>query len=247
MQVSVLSLFPEIVEFNLNQSILAKAKAKGVFNLQTVQIRDFAINSYGQVDDAVYGGGTGILLRPEPIYDAYLHLTANWSSERLKHAKRYYLSPKGKRFDQKLAKEWSEEEDLIFLCGHYEGVDYRVLEELDFTEVSLGDFILTGGESAVSVMLEATLRLIPGVLPNNEAHEAESFSSGLLEEKQYTRPEIWHDKQVAHELISGNQAKIKQWRYESALLETLQKRPDLLAEVLLDENAWLQLLSHIDN
>lgn len=244
MQFSVLTLFPELIEQNFLTSITGRAASKGILKLQTVQIRDFAVNAYGQVDDTLYGGGRGMLLRPEPVYDSFQSLTSGWSADRLANCRRLFLSPKGPIFDQAMAEKMATADDLIFLCGHYEGVDSRVIDALDFQEVSLGNFILTGGELAASVMIDAIARLIPGVLPDAAAHREESISSGLLEERQYTRPQVWMDRGVPEVLLSGDQAKIDRYRQLSRLLETATKRPDLIQDQLSLED-WSDLLEFL--
>ncbi|NLM18763.1 MAG: tRNA (guanine(37)-N(1))-methyltransferase [Clostridiaceae bacterium] len=315
---SVLTLFPEIIEQGLNYSITGRAIADRLIELNLINIRDFAVNKYGQIDDKLYGGGTGMLMMPEPILAAWLSIyqkdlqqfltqlseaikflelskhaeTSKYSDtiesldlippskateslefvrfpkelilvawqQKIKEVSQdriIYLSPKGKTFNQQMAQELSQEKHLVFLCGHYEGVDQRILDVLQVEEVSLGDFVLTGGEPALVVMIDAISRLIPGVLPNMEAHQADSHSAGLLEEPQYTRPANWHGIKVPDVLLSGHQANIENYRKSKSLLETYKKRPDLLQNrptsqknnlsEKLSEEDWLLLIDSLKN
>lgn len=263
---SVLTLFPDIVNQGLNYSIVGRAIKEGLIDLNLINIRDFAINDYGQVDDKLYGGGTGMLMMAEPILKAWLSIfkpdpeqylaelpaeltLTEWQNylQQVSEARTFFLSPKGQKFDQNLAAELAQEDHLVFLCGHYEGIDQRILDTLQVEELSLGDFVLTGGESAIVVMLDAITRLIPGVLPEAEAHQADSFAQGLLEEPQYTRPANWRGLEVPDILLSGHQAKIEKYRKSKSLLETFLKRSDLLENKKLSESEWLLLIDSLNN
>lgn len=239
MKFTVLTLFPEQVRSFLETSITGRAMKKDVFSLQTVQIRDFCGNAYGKVDDTMFGGGTGMLMMCEPVYAAWQSVQNNDPSSR-PHT--VFLSPKGSVFTQKKAVELSSYQHLVFLCGHYEGIDERVLDEIVDEEISIGDYVLTGGEIAACVIIDAVSRMIPGVLPDSSAYEQESHMGGVLEAPQYTRPEIWHDKIVPAVMLSGHHAKIVEWRRLASLYETWQKRPDLLNRIPLCAADWEVLL-----
>lgn len=233
----VLTLFPEMVEDVLSHSIIGRAISESVINVCAVNIRDFSKNKHRHVDDYPYGGGAGMVMQPEPIYDAYKSINVN--------ARVVYMSPQGKRFDQKMAEEFSREESLIFLCGHYEGVDERIIEEIVTDEVSIGDFVLTGGELAAAMIIDAVSRLVPGVLNKEESYENESFSDGLLEYPQYTRPPEFMGRRVPEILLSGHHANIDKWRREQSIIRTYKKRPDMLADASLSdkERTFLRMLS----
>lgn len=225
----ILTLFPEMVLGGLDTSILARAKQNGYISFEAVNIRDYADNKHLRVDDYTYGGGAGMLMRAQPVYGAYEAV-----KEKIGRRPRVvYLTPQGRVFDQKLAKELAKEEDLVFLCGHYEGIDERVLEEIVTDEVSIGDYVLTGGELPAMVMIDAISRMVPGVLGNETSGETESFEDSLLEYPQYSRPEIWHDKPVPPVLMSGHHANIAKWRREQSVIRTAKRRPDLLAGATL--------------
>lgn len=221
----ILTLFPDMVMQGLHTSILGRAADRGDISIGAVNIRDFTTDKHGKVDDYTYGGGAGMLMQAQPVYDAYQSVIDRIGGEKPRRV--IYVTPQGKPFHQKMAKELSAEEELIFLCGHYEGIDERVLEEIVTDEISLGDYVLTGGELAAMVMVDAIARLVPGVLHNGESAETESFGDGLLEYPQYSRPEIWHGKRVPEILLSGDHAKVDAWRLEQALLRTKERRPDL--------------------
>ncbi len=225
----ILTLFPEMVMQGLNTSILGRAAARGDISIEAVNIRDYTENKHGRVDDYTYGGGAGMLMQAQPVYDAYRAVVDRISQngDGNKKTRVIYVTPQGKPFRQEMAQELSKEEELIFLCGHYEGIDERVLEEIVTDEISIGDYVLTGGELPAMVMVDAIARLVPGVLHNDESAETESFGNGLLEYPQYSRPEIWHDKQVPQVLLSGDHAKVDAWRLEQALMRTKERRPDL--------------------
>lgn len=221
----IMTLFPEMVLNGLHTSILGRAAQKGHISIEAVNIRDYTLDKHGKVDDYTYGGGAGMLMQAQPIYDTYQAIIDRIGQDKRKRV--IYVSPQGKTFHQQLARELSREENLIFLCGHYEGIDERVLEEIVTDEISLGDYVLTGGELAAMVMVDAIARLVPGVLHNEESAETESFGNGLLEYPQYSRPEIWHDKQVPPILLSGDHARVDAWRLEQSILRTKERRPDL--------------------
>lgn len=221
----ILTLFPEMVMQGLHTSILGRAAGRGDISIEAVNIRDFTTDKHGKVDDYTYGGGAGMLMQAQPVYDACQSVIDRVGQEKPRRV--IYVTPQGKTFHQEMARELSGEENLIFLCGHYEGIDERVLEEIVTDEISLGDYVLTGGELAAMVMVDAIARLVPGVLHNQESAERESFGDGLLEYPQYSRPEIWHGKRVPEILLSGDHAKVDAWRLEQAILRTKERRPDL--------------------
>jgi len=223
MNFHVLTLFPEAFD-GVKHSMIKRAMDDEKISINTVYIRDFAINSRRQTDDYPYGGGAGMIIRPEPIYDA-------WQSLNLPKSRVVYLTPSGKVFNQALAQELSQETDLILLCGHYEGIDQRIIDEIVTDEISIGDYVLTGGELAAMVVIDAVARLVQDVIkPESLAHE--SFSDGLLEYPQYTRPTEFLGRKVPEILLSGHHGEIAKWRYEKALESTSRKRPDLLREKL---------------
>lgn len=208
----------------LNTSIIGRAAANGFLSIEAVNIRDYAFNKHQSVDDYPYGGGAGMLMQAEPVYLAYDAVAKKLE----KKPRVIYLSPQGQTFSQKMAEELSQEEELILLCGHYEGIDERVLEEIVTDYVSIGDYVLTGGELPAMVMVDAISRLVPGVLHNDVSAEFESFQDNLLEYPQYSRPEEWHGKRVPKVLLSGHHANIEKWRREQSVLRTKERRPDLL-------------------
>lgn len=218
----------------LNTSIIGRAVKKELLSIEAVNIRDYAFNKHQSVDDYPYGGGAGMLMQAEPVYLAYEAVMEKIRERRQEAGQQetrsrvVYLSPQGRVFHQKLAEELAKEEDLILLCGHYEGIDERVLEEIVTDEVSIGDYVLTGGELPAMVMVDAIARLVPEVLHNDVSAEFESFQNNLLEYPQYSRPEIWHGKKVPEVLLSGHHANIEKWRLEQSILRTGQRRPDLL-------------------
>lgn len=209
----------------LHTSILGRAADRGDISIEAVNIRDFTTNKHGKVDDYTYGGGAGMLMQAQPVFDACQSIIDRIGQDKPRRV--IYVTPQGKPFHQEMAKELSAEEELIFLCGHYEGIDERVLEEIVTDEISLGDYVLTGGELAAMVMVDAIARLVPGVLHNGESAQTESFGDGLLEYPQYSRPEIWHGKRVPEVLLSGDHAKVDAWRLEQAIARTKERRPDL--------------------
>lgn len=236
MKFHIMTLFPEMVEQGLRTSIIGRAEQKGLLSIQAVNIRDYAFNKHQSVDDYPYGGGAGMLMQAEPVYQCYKAVCQE-TKEGLegKKPRLVYLSPQGRTFNQNIAEEFAQEEELILLCGHYEGIDERVLEEIVTDYVSIGDYVLTGGELAAMVMVDAIARLVPGVLHNDVSAEFESFQDHLLEYPQYSRPEIWHDKQVPPILLSGHHANIEKWRREQSIIRTARNRPDSLEKAELTE------------
>ena len=215
----------------LSTSIIGRAMANELLTIEAVNIRDFAENKHNRVDDYTYGGGAGMLMQAGPVYGAYRSV-----AEKAKSKPRViYLSPQGQTFSQSMAEEFAQEEELIFLCGHYEGIDERVLEEIVTDYVSIGDYVLTGGELPAMVMIDAVSRLIPGVLHNDTSAEFESFQDNLLEYPQYTRPEEGHGKKVPEILLSGHHANIEKWRREQSVIRTAERRPDLLEKADLTQ------------
>ena len=234
MNYHVLTLFPEMIENGMNTSITGRAITKGLLSLEAINIRDFAFNKHQKVDDYPYGGGAGMLMQAEPVYLSYESI-----AERIGRKPRViFLTPQGKTFNQDMAKEFALEEDLVFLCGHYEGVDERVLEEIVTDYVSIGDYVLTGGELPAMVMMDSISRMVPGVLNNQESGETESFSGNLLEYPQYSRPEEWHGKKVPEVLLSGHHANVDKWRREQSIIRTAKWRPDLLPKADLTNKEW---------
>ena len=226
MNYHVLTLFPEMIEQGLNTSILGRAREKNLITLQTTNIRDFSTNKHLKVDDYPYGGGAGMVMQAEPVYKAFEHVKEQVGSE--KPLRVIYLTPQGKVFSQAMAEEFAKEENLVFLCGHYEGIDERVLEKIVTDNVSIGDYVLTGGELPSMVMMDAISRLVPGVLNNDVSAEIESFHDNLLEYPQYTRPEEFMGEKVPEVLLSGHHGNIDKWRREQSVIRTAQRRPDLL-------------------
>ncbi|HJB89272.1 MAG: tRNA (guanosine(37)-N1)-methyltransferase TrmD [Blautia sp.] len=234
MNFHVLTLFPEMIEQGMNTSIIGRAIAGGYLTVQAVNIRDFAFNKHQKVDDYPYGGGAGMLMQAEPVYLAYESVEKKIG----KKPRVIYLTPQGRVFHQEMAREFAREEDLVFLCGHYEGIDERVLEEIVTDYVSIGDYVLTGGELPAMVMMDSISRMVPGVLSNQESGETESFSGGLLEYPQYSRPEEWHGRKVPPVLLSGHHANIDAWRREQSLMRTAKYRPDLLKTADITNKEW---------
>ena len=238
MNYHVLTLFPEMIENGMNTSITGRAITKGLLSLEAINIRDFAFNKHQKVDDYPYGGGAGMLMQAEPVYLSYESI-----AERIGRKPRViFLTPQGKTFNQDMAKEFALEEDLVFLCGHYEGIDERVLEEIVTDYVSIGDYVLTGGELPALVLADAVSRMVPGVLSSDECFEEESHFSGLLEYPHYTKPAVWRGKPVPEGLLSGHHGNIEKWRRQQALLRTAKKRPEMLEETVFtkEEQALLE-------
>ena len=231
MQFYIMTLFPEMVMGGLKTSIIGRAIKNELLSIEAINIRDYAFNKHNSVDDYPYGGGAGMLMQAEPVYQCYKAL-----EDRIgKRPRVVYLSPQGQTFNQKMAEEFAEEEELVFLCGHYEGIDERVLEEIVTDYVSIGDYVLTGGELPAMIMVDAISRLVPGVLHNDVSAEFESFQDNLLEYPQYSRPETWHDKKVPEVLMSGHHANIEKWRREQSVIRTAKNRPDLLEKAELTD------------
>lgn len=225
MKINILTLFPEMFDI-FNHSIIGKAQGKGIIDIEAVNIRDYTNNKHKKVDDYPYGGGAGMVMQAQPVVDAIR------ACKKENNGKVIFLGPKGKTMNQSLAKELSQEENLIFLCGHYEGIDERAFKEVDM-QISLGDFVLTGGEVAAIPVIDSIVRLVPGVLNKSESHEDESFSDGLLEYPQYTRPKVFEGERIPDVLISGHHENIRKWRRLQSLLITKERRPDLYEKVEL--------------
>ena len=225
MQFHILTLFPEMVENGLQTSILGRAIQKGLIGIHAVNIRDYTQDKHNKVDDYPYGGGAGMLMQAQPVYDAWKAVAK--PAEGKKPVRVLFMSPQGKTFSQEMARELAQEEELIFLCGHYEGIDERVLEEIVTDYVSIGDYVLTGGELPAMVMIDSISRLVPGVLHNDDSAGDESFENGLLEYPQYTRPPVFLDKEVPEVLLSGHHENIRKWRHEQSVKRTKERRPDL--------------------
>lgn len=241
MKISILTLFPEMCERVLGESIIGRARENGCVEISCVNIRDYTADKHNRVDDALYGGGTGMLMQAQPVYDCYQAVCEQ--AETRPHL--IYVSPQGKTLTQARVKELAELPEIAILCGHYEGIDERVLEEIVDEEISLGDYVLTGGELPALVLADSISRMLPGVLANDEAKEEESHYNGLLEYPQYTRPFEWHGKQVPEVLISGHHANIRDWRRKQSLMRTYYRRPELLetAELTEKEKQFLKSLS----
>ena len=229
MKVHVLSLFPDMFTGVFGSSILKKAQEKQAVELAVTDIRDFSINKHNQVDDYPYGGGAGMVLRPEPMFDAVEAITAG------RKPRVILMCPQGERFTQKKAEELAQEDELVFLCGHYEGYDERIRQHLVTDEISIGDFVLTGGELPAMTVIDAVVRLLPGVLGQQDSHIQDSFSTGLLEHPHYTRPAEYRGMKVPDILLSGNHAEIDEWREEQSFKRTIERRPDLLEALELTE------------
>lgn len=222
MKISIMTLFCEMCERVLSESIIGRARQAGLIDVSCIDIRDFADNKHNRVDDAPYGGGNGMIIQAQPVYDCYQSLCKDGKKPHL-----IYLSPKGKTFTQKRAVELSKMDNIALLCGHYEGVDQRVLDELVDEEISIGDFVVTGGELPALLVADAVCRLVPGVLSNDECFTDESHFDGLLEYPHYTRPAVWHDKAVPEVLLSGHHENISKWRMQQSVEVTKAKRPDM--------------------
>ena len=221
MKIHILTLFPEMIINGFEESIIGRAARKDIISLHAVNIRDYTLDKHKKVDDYPYGGGAGMLMQAQPVFDAWKDVTKS------KKVRTIYVTPQGVPFTQSKAQELAAEEELVFLCGHYEGIDERVLEETVTDRISVGDYILTGGELPAMVMIDAISRLIPGVLGNDASAEDESFYNDLLEYPQYSRPEVWHDKRVPEVLLSGDHKEIAKWRLEQSVQKTAEVRPDL--------------------
>ncbi|MCI8448358.1 MAG: tRNA (guanosine(37)-N1)-methyltransferase TrmD [Eubacterium sp.] len=225
----ILTLFPEMIESGLNTSIIGRAVQNGHLSITAVNIRDYTLDRHKKVDDYPYGGGAGMVMQAQPVYDAWESVIKQVGYR----PRTVYLTPQAEVFRQKMAKEFACEQNLIFLCGHYEGIDERVLEEIVTDYVSIGDYVLTGGELPAMVMADAIARMVPGVLTNEQSGSTESLEGNLLEYPQYSRPREWNGKAVPDILLSGDHAKVDAWRREQSILRTMQRRPDLMAEAEL--------------
>lgn len=240
MNFHVMTLFPEMFEACMNISIIGRAVENGIISINTVNIRDFSEDKHKRVDDYPYGGGAGMVIQPEPVYKAFGYLINHIKLSKddpgsFKKPRVVYVTPQGYVFNQNMAYELSQEEDLIILCGHYEGIDERVLEMIVTDYISIGDYVLTGGELPAMVLIDAIARLVPGVLSNEASAEFESFKDNLLEYPQYTRPEVFMGRRVPEVLLSGHHAKIEEFRRQQSIARTYERRPDLLENAVLTE------------
>lgn len=224
MNYHILTLFPDMVLDGLNTSIIGRAVEKGLISIEAINIRDYSKDRHNHVDDAPYGGGAGMVMQPGPVCDSYEDLCRKLG----RRPRVLYMTPQGRVFNQSIARELAEEEDLVFLCGHYEGIDERALELIVTDYLSIGDYVLTGGELPAMVMIDCISRLVPGVLNNDTSAEIESFHDNLLEYPQYTRPEVYEGKRVPEVLLSGHHKNIETWRREQSIKRTMERRPDLL-------------------
>lgn len=231
MRIDILTLFPEMCLSVLSESIIGRARENGFVEINCINIRDYTLDKHNRVDDAPYGGGTGMVMQAQPVYDCFSALCDSLG----KRPRLIYMSPKGKTLTQQRVKELSEYDNIAILCGHYEGIDERVLEKIVDEEISVGDYVITGGELPALILADAISRMIPGVLPNEDAYTLESHYSGLLEYPQYTRPFEWMGRQVPEVLISGHHANIQKWQREQSLITTLNNRPDLLEKAELSD------------
>lgn len=244
MRIDIMTLFPEMCERVLGESIIGRSREAGLVEINCVNIRDYSTDKHRRVDDTTYGGGTGMIMQVQPIYDCFCALTEKIGTR--PHL--VYMSPQGKTLTQQRVKELAELENIAILCGHYEGVDERVIEEIVDEEISIGDYVLTGGELPALVLADSISRMLPGVLANDEAYEEESHYNSLLEYPQYTRPYEWHGKKVPDVLLSGHHANIVKWRREQSLQRTAERRPDLLenAELNKKDLTFLEKLNNND-
>ena len=227
MRIDIATLFPDMCEAVLGESIIGRARKARYIEIHCHNIRDYTLDKHKRVDDKAYGGGTGMVMQPQPIHSCIMHIKEELG-ETEKPPRLIFMSPQGRVLTQEVVKELAEESNLVLLCGHYEGVDQRVLDELEFEEISVGDFVVTGGELPALMLADAVARMQKGVLPNEDAYSIESHYNGLLEHPQYSRPEEWMGRRVPEVLLSGHHANIKKWQEEKALEITKLKRPDLL-------------------
>ena len=243
MRIDIMTLFPETVGDMMNESILGRAQERGFIRIEAHQIRDFTVNKQKQVDDYPYGGGRGAVMQADPLYRCWAYIKENFGTDR---SRTIYLSPCGETFCQAKARQLLADYDhLILVCGHYEGIDERFIEECVDEEISLGDFVMTGGEIPAMAVADAVCRLVPGVLSDPSCYENESHWSGMLEAPQYSRPEVWHDRAVPSILLSGNHAKVDQWRRKQSILRTYRRRPDLYEKLDLSSKEDKKLLSEL--
>ena len=224
MRFHIMTLFPEIFNSYMSESIMKRAVEKGIIEVNIYNIRDFSTNKHKKVDDYPFGGGAGMVMTPQPIYDTYKHIVDKFN---IKEPRVIYLTPKGKVHSQNIASEMSTFKDVILLCGHYEGIDQRIIDSIVTDEISIGDYVLTGGELPALILIDSISRLIPGVLNQNESFEEESFKDNLLEYPHYTRPREFMGMKVPEVLLSGNHKKIDEWRHEKSIEITKERRPDL--------------------
>ena len=238
-----MTLFPDMIRHAASCSVIGRAAEKGILSIDAVDMRDFALNRYGSVDDYPFGGGAGMVMQAEPVYRCYESLKQN----KLKtEAPVILMSPAGRPFTQKIARELSQYEEIVLLCGHYEGIDRRVIDEIVTDEISIGDYVLTGGELPALVVMDAVARMVDGVLGNEESAQEESFSGMWLEYPQYSRPRVFHDREVPPVLLSGNHAEIRKWRLTKAMELTIERRPDLIDEDKMtkeERKIYLELMS----
>ncbi len=240
MRIDILTLFPEMCMSVLGESIIGRARENGCVEINCINIRDYTLDKHNRVDDSPYGGGTGMIMQTQPIYDCYEALCGKIG----KRPHLIYLSPQGETLTQEKVKELSKLDNIALLCGHYEGIDQRVIDEIVDEEISIGDYVLTGGELPALVLADSISRMLPGVLANEDAFTLESHYSGLLEYPQYTRPFEWHGVEVPEVLISGHHANIQKWQREQSLLRTFERRPDMLenAELSKKDKEFLKKL-----
>lgn len=242
MRIDIMTLFPEMCERVLDESIIGRSREGGLVEINCVNIRDYSTDKHRRVDDTTYGGGTGMIMQCQPIFDCFCDLEKQIG----RRPYLIYMSPQGKQLDQQKVKELAKKDNIAILCGHYEGVDERVIEELVDEEISIGDYVLTGGELPALVLADSITRMLPGVLASDEAFEEESHYNGLLEYPQYTRPYEWHGKTVPDVLLTGHHANITKWRRERSLERTRERRPDLLGKAELDRKD-LKFIQSLDN
>ena len=231
MRIDIMTLFPEMCQRVLDESIIGRSREAGLVEINCINIRDFSTDKHRRVDDTTYGGGTGMIMQCQPIYDCFCAISEEIGSR--PHL--IYMSPQGRTLSQTRVKELAQMDNIVILCGHYEGVDERVIEELADEEISIGDYVLTGGELPALVLADSITRMLPGVLASDEAFEQESHYSSLLEYPQYTRPYEWHGKKVPDVLLTGHHANITKWRREQSLMRTLERRPEMLENAELDK------------
>ena len=239
MRFDIMTLFPEMVSGVLSESIIGRAQDAGIISVHAHNIRDFSTDKHRKTDDTPYGGGRGMVMTCQPIYDCYTHILSEIGNGEKPHV--IYVSPKGRVFDHSIAVELSHYENIVILCGHYEGVDQRVLDEIVDEDISIGDYVLTGGELPACILVDAVSRLVEGTLPEAVCHEDESVASGILEYPQYTKPEEWQGMKVPEVLLSGHHANIAKWRRQKAIEETAKRRPDMLKSAPLTEKERKEL------
>lgn len=242
MRIDIMTLFPEMCERVLDESIIGRSREGGLVEINCINIRDYSTDKHRRVDDTTYGGGTGMIMQCDPIFDCFSELEKSIG----KRPHLIYMSPQGKTLTQQRVKELAKEDNIAILCGHYEGIDERVIEEIVDEEISIGDYVLTGGELPALILADSITRMLPGVLASDEAFEEESHYSGLLEYPQYTRPYEWHGKTVPDVLLSGHHANIMKWRREKSLERTFERRPDMLktAELGKKDTEFIRLLGN---